>query len=67
MSARIEDLKAKLRQAFRDEMSEETVEVVLTLNAYGFYTNIRQRSADGLKDEGISMRNLKGDWIIDKN
>jgi hypothetical protein len=63
MSDRIEKLKAELQKAYREELSEETVKVTLTLNSYGFFTEIKERTSDSLKKEGVNMRNLKMNWI----
>ena len=63
MSYKIEELKRELRKAYQEELTDLTVCVKLTLNSYGFYTQIEERTADSLKDEGISMRNLKREWI----
>ena len=63
MTDKIEELKTALKNELRKELSNETVKVTLTLNSYGFYTQVQERTSESLKLEGISMRNLKGDWI----
>ena len=63
MSKEIEELKYKLRQAYKKEMNDNTVRITLTLNAYGFVTEIDERESESLKLEGVSTRNLKGEWI----
>ena len=63
MNKKIERLKTELREAYKEESSDETVKVTLTLNSYGFFTQTEERSLDSLKDQGVNMRNLKGDWI----
>ena len=67
MTEKIEQLKEELCREFRKECSDITVKVTFTINAYGgFYTQIEERTSEGLKLEGISMRNLKGEWISPK-
>ena len=63
MTDKIEELKTALRNELKKELSDETVKVTFTLNSYGFYTQIEERTAESLKDENVSMRNLKGEWI----
>jgi len=63
MNDKIEELKTALRNELKKELSDETVKVTFTLNSYGFYTEIQERTAESLKDEGITMKNLKGDWV----
>ncbi len=43
--------------------NKETVGVTFFLNSNGWNTEIQDRSSDSLKNEGISMRNIKGDFI----
>ena len=63
MNKEIENLKAELEKACKEHLSDETVKVTFELNSYGFYTRIEERSADSLKHDGVSMKNLKGNWI----
>ena len=63
MTDKIEELKTALRNELKKVLSDETVKVTFTLNSYGFYTQIEQRPAESLRDENVSMRNLKGEWI----
>jgi hypothetical protein len=63
MNKRIEELKAELKAELRKECNNETVLVVLELNSYGFNTTYEERSSDSLKSEGISMKNIRGEWI----
>ena len=63
MTDKVKRLKQELRTALIEAYGDETVSVHLTLNSYGFYTQTNERTAESLKSEGISMRNLKGEWI----
>ena len=44
--------------------SQETVHISFNLNSEGWNIDIQQRSAQSLRDDGISMRNIKGDFIV---
>jgi len=63
MTNKVKRLKNELRQALIEDYSDETVCIRLTLNAYGFYTEVEKRTAESLKNEGISMRNISKEWI----
>lgn len=63
MTDKIEELKTQLKRELKKELSNETVKVTLTLNSYGFYTQIEERTAYSLKTDNVSMRNIKGEWI----
>ena len=63
MTDKIEELKTALRRELKKELSNETVKVTLTLNSCGFYTQIEERTAESLKTDTVSMRNLNGEWI----
>ena len=63
MSDKVEKLKKELRQALIETYGKETVCVRLTLNSYGFYTQVEERTAESLENEGISMRNINKEWI----
>ena len=63
MTDKVKRLKNELREALIEAYSDETVWVTLTLNAYGFYTQVEERTAESLKEEGISMRNISKEWI----
>jgi hypothetical protein len=63
MTDKVKRLKNELREALIEAYSDETVSIRLTLNAYGFYTGVEERTAESLKEEGISMRNINKEWI----
>ena len=63
LGEKIEQKLKELRELCVFGSSKETVHISFHLNSYGWNTKIEERSADSLSDEGISMRNLKGDFI----
>ena len=63
MTDKVERLKDELQAALIEACGDKTTNVMLTLNSYGFYTQISERTAESLKEEGINMRNIKGQWI----
>ena len=63
--SKIEELKEALRDELIKKVSNNTVKVTLTLNSSGFFTEIEERTAKSLKDDCISMQNIKGEWIVD--
>ena len=63
MTNKIQELKTALQNELKKELSNETVKVTLTLNSYGFYTQIEERTAESLKTDNVNMRNLNGKWI----
>jgi hypothetical protein len=63
MTDKVKKLKAELRTALIEAYGDETTSVTLILNGYGFYTQTSERTAESLKNEGISMRNINKEWI----
>ncbi len=63
MSKKIEKLRAELYKAYQDDSSDNTVKVTLTFTSSGFNTEIEGRTRESLRDEGISMKNLKNEYI----
>lgn len=63
MTDKVKKLKAELRTALIEAYGDETTSVTLTLNGYGFYTQISERTAESLKKEGVIMRNINRQWI----
>ena len=59
----IEEKLKELRELCQFGSSNETVHISFHLNSYGWNTEIRERSAESLKNEGISMQNIKGKFI----
>jgi hypothetical protein len=60
---KIEQKLNELRELCQSGLSKETIHVSFNLNSYGWNTEIQERTAKSLKDEGISMKNIKGEWI----
>jgi hypothetical protein len=63
MTTKVKRLKAELKIALVEAYGDETTSVTLTLNGYGFYTQTSESTAESLKEQGINMRNISGQWI----
>ena len=63
LGEKIEQKLKELRDLCVFGASNETASVSFFLNSEGWNTEIQKRSADSLKRDGISMRNIKGEWI----
>lgn len=63
MNELIEQKLKELRELCQLEASRETVHISFQLNSYGWNIEIQERTAENLKDKGITMKNLKGDWV----
>lgn len=63
LGEKIEQKLKELRELCQFGSTEDTVHIQFNLNSYGWKTEIRKRSAESLKEEGISMKNIKGEWI----
>jgi len=59
----IETKIGELRQVIIDSSLDTAVSFKLFINCEGADYSINHRTPEGLKREGISMRNLKGDFI----
>lgn len=53
----------ELIELLKQEMPPTTTSVNLFINCDGFQATITDRKPDDLKKEGISMRNIQGDFI----
>lgn len=67
---RIENMKKStelaieaLRNALKDEVSDDCVAVNVFFNAESHEIEFRCRTAESLQRDSISMRNLRGDWV----
>lgn len=61
-----EELETKISALFDEVVkssNENTVRFQLTINSEGAEVDFETRTAESLKRDGISMRNLKGDFI----
>ena len=58
-----DELIAALEQHLKATLPESCVSAQVFFNSHGFEFEYTTRSAESLKAEGISMRNLRGDFI----
>ncbi len=63
MTPKIRESIDNLVDALRKESSETAVSFRLFVNYEGQTIEVEERTAEGLKAAGISMRNLRGDFI----
>lgn len=56
-------LTAELYKAIKAEAAADVTSVTLFFNCEGVETQTTTRSAQSLKDNGIAMRNIRGEWI----
>lgn len=63
LGEQIENKLKELRELCNFGASKETASITFFINSDGWNTEIQERSADSLKNDGISMKNIKGDWI----
>lgn len=52
-----------LQRCLIDVCSDLTTVVTVNVNCEGYSTKIHERSPESLKRDGISMRNIKGEFI----
>lgn len=57
----------ELHTALKENCSPNTVKVTVTFTAEGFSTHHEDRTAESLKRDFISMRNMKGDFITEED
>lgn len=62
----IEEKLEELRKLCQFGASEETVKISFHLDSNGWNTKIKEQSADHLREQAFSMKNLKGKFIIQK-
>lgn len=53
----------ELRTALKENCTPNTVRVTVTFTAEGFSIEHENRTAESLKRDSISMRNMKGEFI----
>ena len=63
MNDKISKKAEELRQVIIESASELTVSASVFINSHGCNFEITERTPESLKADGISMRNLKGDFI----
>lgn len=63
MSDKVSEAIEVMTEVLKSELSKCTISVEIVVTAQGFNVGVQERSADGLKRDGISMRNIQGEWI----
>lgn len=63
MTTKIDQKLAELKELLCDELSDTTTYVEIFINSQGINVNTTQRTPEELKRDGVSMRNIKGEWI----
>lgn len=63
MTANIQSAINNLISVIKSESSDKAVSFRLFLNSQEVVTEISERYPDELKEQGISMRNLRGEFI----
>jgi len=63
MNSQLEEIIADFVQNVRQLSSFEAVHFEVSIGTYSHQVNWQYRCAGDLKLEGVSMRNLKGEWI----
>lgn len=63
MTTKINEKLEELREVIKQELDDQVVSVKIFINAQGVDMNTYHKSPEDLKMEGISMRNIKGDFI----
>jgi hypothetical protein len=53
----------RLRELLQAETHEHCVSVTFTFTSQGYTVETSMRSPGGLKRDGVSMRNLRGEWV----
>lgn len=63
MKESIYDAMENLQAVLKREAPKDAVSCEVCFDCEGYEWNIKCRSAQNLKDAGVSMRNLAGEWI----
>lgn len=63
MTAKINKKLEELKEVLKDELDSHVTSVKIFINAQGVDMNIYHRTPEELKIEGVSMRNIKGEFI----
>jgi hypothetical protein len=64
MKEPIYEAMENLFDVLKKEAPEDAVSCEVFINHTGYEWSIKCRSATNLKDNGISMRNIAGKWIV---
>ena len=65
MSEKLDAAIKNLRDVLQEEMNEHCVSVNVFFNSQGYEIDTTTRTPGSLKREGISMRNIRGEFISD--
>lgn len=63
MNTRINKAIKELYEVVKEESLEEDVAFEMFINCEGYTHSFQVRTPDQLESAGISMRNIKGDWV----
>ena len=63
MTPEIDKKLEELRLLCKSELSNKATIALFDLTAYGWQISITERTPEDLIREGVSMKNIKGDWI----
>ena len=63
MNDRIQQAICSLREVLKQECSASVASVEIFISDHEVSYTTNSRSPHSLKKDGISMRNIKGDWI----
>ena len=63
LSLSINQKVKELKDLIASELAQTITSVSIFINCEGVEFTIKERSAESLKKSGISMRNIKGDFI----
>ena len=61
-----DDCMIRIMQYLREHSSDDLTSVNIFINCEGMTITTKHKSADDLKIMGCSMKNIKGEWIKDK-
>lgn len=67
MTQEINQKIQELREIFSREVSKNVTSITVFINSQGAKIEINQRTPKQLKQEGISMRNVAGEWIKEQD
>jgi hypothetical protein len=63
MTTKINEKLEELKEVIKQELNDNVTSVNISINAQGIDMSVYHRTPEELKREGISMRNIKGDFI----
>ncbi len=63
MNNKTRDAIESLKEAILEEAGKNAVSCTVFFNCHEYEYKIKYRTAESLNADGISMRNLSGDWI----